>query len=284
MRVAAPSALPLIANRIRGKNSGKTSRARWRNVRRIERRAIAAICSAAGARAQRPRRPRLLRRPAPPRPRSRRALELAPGLCEEDVVERRLVQDERGDVQRGCIERADELGKLRLAAGQLDDDLPVAARRRAELLRASRAGVSAWSWSAGTTSTVGLPISAFRRSGVSSATMWPWSMMPTRSASASASSRYCVVRKTVMPSSRARRATSSHSAVRLCRSRPVVGSSRKRIRGRVDEREGQVEASLHAARVAADPAIGRLGQPDALEQLVRRARALCLRKPLERRL
>src|SRR5438067_905814 len=34
--------------------------------------------------------------------------------------------------------------------------------------------------------------------------MPPWSMMPTRSASASASSRYCVVRKTVTPSSRAR--------------------------------------------------------------------------------
>ena len=68
--------------------------------------------------------------------------------------------------------------------------------------------------------------------GVPSATIRPWSMIPTRSASTSASSRYWVVRKTVMPSSRASRATSSHSAVRLCGSRPVVGSSRNRIRGR----------------------------------------------------
>ena len=59
-----------------------------------------------------------------------------------------------------------------------------------------------------------------------------WSMIPTRSASTSASSRYCVVRKTVTPSSRARRPTSAHSAVRLCGSRPVVGSSRNRIAGR----------------------------------------------------
>jgi hypothetical protein len=39
------------------------------------------------------------------------------------------------------------------------------------------------------------------------------------------------VRKTVTPSRRARPETSSHSAARLCTSSPVVGSSRKRIRG-----------------------------------------------------
>ena len=56
-------------------------------------------------------------------------------------------------------------------------------------------------------------------------------MIPIRSASASASSRYWVVRKTVIPSSWASLATSSHSAARLWGSRPVVGSSRNRIRG-----------------------------------------------------
>ena len=76
------------------------------------------------------------------------------------------------------------------------------------------------------------PISALSAVGVPSATIRPWSMIPTRSARTSASSRYCVVRNTVTPSSRARRATSSQSAVRLCGSRPVVGSSRKRTRGR----------------------------------------------------
>ena len=75
------------------------------------------------------------------------------------------------------------------------------------------------------------PISAFSADGVPSATIFPWSMIPTRSASTSASSRYCVVRKTVTPSSRASRSTSAHSALRLCGSRPVVGSSRKSTRG-----------------------------------------------------
>ena len=104
--------------------------------------------------------------------------------------------------------------------------------------------------------TLGRPISALSAAGVPSATMWPWSMIPTRSASTSASSRYCVVRKTVTPSSRARRATSSHSAVRLCGSRPVVGSSRKRMLRPVDEREREVEPPLHAAGVAAHLAVG----------------------------
>ena len=78
---------------------------------------------------------------------------------------------------------------------------------------------------------VAVPISAFSCAGVPSATIRPWSMIPTRSASTSASSRYCVVRNTVTPSSRARRPTSSQSAVRLCGSSPVVGSSRKRVDG-----------------------------------------------------
>src|SRR4029079_18982265 len=85
--------------------------------------------------------------------------------------------------------------------------------------------------SVGTTSTVGRPTSAFSCAGVPSATIRPWSMIPTRLASTSASSRYWVVRKTVTPSSVARRRTSSQSALRLCTSRPVVGSSRKRICG-----------------------------------------------------
>ena len=93
-------------------------------------------------------------------------------------------------------------------------------------------------------------------------------MIPTRSASASASSRYWVVRKTVTPSSAESRATSSQSAVRLCTSRPVVGSSRNRTRGLVDERQRQVEAAAHAARVAADLAVGRLGEADPRDQLV----------------
>ena len=72
---------------------------------------------------------------------------------------------------------------------------------------------------------------AVTSAGLTSATIFPWSMIPTRSARASASSRYWVVRKTVTPSSRASLATSSQSALRLWTSSPVVGSSRKRIVG-----------------------------------------------------
>ena len=37
---------------------------------------------------------------------------------------------------------------------------------------------------------------------------------------------------------------------------------------RVDERQCEIEASLHSARVTADAAVGRLGQADSLEQLL----------------
>ena len=76
----------------------------------------------------------------------------------------------------------------------------------------------------------GLPISALSDSGVPSATILPLSMIPTLSASWSASSRYWVVRKTVVPSSLSAR-TSSQIVLRLTGSRPVVGSSRKSTRG-----------------------------------------------------
>ena len=63
-------------------------------------------------------------------------------------------------------------------------------------------------------------------SGVPSATIRPRSRTAMRSASWSASSRYCVVRKIVTPSA-ARSRMISHIVRRLRGSRPVVGSSRK---------------------------------------------------------
>ncbi len=109
-------------------------------------------------------------------------------------------------------------------------------------------------------------------------------MIPTRSARTSASSRYCVVRNTVTPASRRSSVTSSQSAVRLCGSRPVVGSSRNRISRRVHERQGEVEAPLHAAGVAGDLPVGRVRQADPVEQLLGPCRALGLRHSLEGRL
>ena len=85
------------------------------------------------------------------------------------------------------------------------------------------------------------------------------------------------------PSSRASRATSSHRAARLGveARRRLVEEEHARP---VHERERQVEPALHPAGVAADLAIGRLGQADALEQLVARDCRSRRGRPLQRRL
>src|ERR1017187_8354160 len=67
-------------------------------------------------------------------------------------------------------------------------------------------------------------------SGLPSATRAPWSSTATRSASWSASSRYCVVNRIVTPSA-ARPRMICHMVWRPRGSSPVVGSSRKTIRG-----------------------------------------------------
>ncbi len=87
-------------------------------------------------------------------------------------------------------------------------------------------------------SSLSMPISmtvfancALSSAAVSLATMRPRSTTAMRSASRSASSRYCVVSSTVAPSATSSRIT-AHSSVRLWMSRPVVGSSRNRTGGR----------------------------------------------------
>ena len=152
-------------------------------------------------------------------------------------------------------------------------------RRRSARARAPRRRAAG---SAGTASTLGSPISAFSAAGVPSATIRPWSMIPTRSASASASSRYWVVRKTVTPSSLARRSTSSHSAAAALRVEAGGGLVEEQDPRPVHQRQRQVEPALHAARVAAHLAVGRLGQAHALDQLVAAALALGLGQAVQR--
>ena len=60
--------------------------------------------------------------------------------------------------------------------------------------------------------------------GVPAATTRPWSMRAIRSDSRSASSRYCVVSRTVVPCAASQR-IACHTWLRLCGSSPVVGSS-----------------------------------------------------------
>ncbi len=98
------------------------------------------------------------------------------------------------------------------------------------MARSASAAVSA---SPATSATMrSAPIPRLRSVGDPSALISPSEMIPTRSASSSASSRYCVVRKIVMPNCSLSRRTSAHTAERLAGSRPVVGSSRNRICGR----------------------------------------------------
>ena len=90
---------------------------------------------------------------------------------------------------------------------------------------------------------------------MSSATIRPWSMIPTRSARASASSRYCVVKKTVIPSSCARRSTSAQG---LYGSAGQGRSSARRgrgsaARGRAPKRDPGVASSLPSSRRPGDP-------------------------------
>ena len=76
------------------------------------------------------------------------------------------------------------------------------------------------------------PTDDFSSSEVPSATFRPWSMTAIRSASWSASSRYCVVSRMVLPCCTSSRIV-VHIWPRVRGSRPVVGSSRKISGGRV---------------------------------------------------
>ncbi len=85
--------------------------------------------------------------------------------------------------------------------------------------------------STGRSSSTCPPTWDFNASGVPSAITRPLSITTMSSASTSASFRYCVVSRAVAPSA-TRPRSRSQSSPRLCGSRPVVGSSRKRMLGR----------------------------------------------------
>ena len=97
-------------------------------------------------------------------------------------------------------------------------------------------------------------------------------MIASRSHSWSASSRYCVVRKTVVPRSLIRR-TSSQTVSRLA----GIEAGRRLVEeqhlGLVHERGGEVEPALHAAGVALDAAVGGVLELDERRAAPPRARA-----------
>ena len=156
-----------------------------------------------------------------------------------------------------CVEGAHDVGQVgsspsrRTAISRRDAR---AWRRRSGSSTSTTVSVSASS--AGSTSTVGRPISALSAAGVPSATMWPWSMIPTRSA------RHVGLLE-VLGGEEDGDAVLGRQAADLLPQRAAalrVEAGRRLVEeqdaGPVDEREREVEPALHAARVAAD-ACGR---------------------------
>ena len=88
-----------------------------------------------------------------------------------------------------------------------------------------------------------------------------------RSASRSASSRYCVVRSSVVPPSISP-SMKSQSLRRDRGSRPVVGSSRKRTAGLPTRLAPRSKAAPHATGVCPNTPVCRVGQLELIEDLL----------------
>ena len=146
-----------------------------------------------------------------------------------DVDDQEEQRDEQRRQQR--LRRPPPLAQRALAEHQasLMPSPPARRRRRGCASGRSRRGTRRRAWVAGR-GRARSRSSAFRLAGVPSRTISPPSMIASRSQSASASSRYCVVRNTVVPRSLIRR-TSSQTVSRLDGSSPVVGSSRNSTSG-----------------------------------------------------
>ena len=185
------------------------------------------------------------------------ALEVAAGLLDEHVVERGLHQLERLDRTTGLVQRAHDRRHVRARRARRPTirvpSRPASARRSARVSprRAPIRPPAITSSRCGRRPAPSAPPACPRRPSC------PSSMIPTRSASWSASSRYCVVRKTVVPSSFSRR-TSSQIAMPadgVEAGGRLVEEQDPRV---VDERRREVEPPAHAAGVGADAAVGGL--------------------------
>ncbi len=169
--------------------------------------------------------------------RSRWSLGLAgvvAGEGEEDLVERGLLHGDR--VDGICCSRrptsTSTAWSLRWRAMFIRRASGVSTGSSPSTRSTTRAAAGMSSAETSCSCRVERPTEDFSSSEVPSATFRPWSMTAIRSASWSASSRYCVVSRMVLPC-----CTSSRMVVhiwpRVRGSRPVVGSSRKISGGRV---------------------------------------------------
>ena len=146
---------------------------------------------------------------------------------------------------------------------------PAAARRRAR--RARRATSPTSSARRTRTSTTSRPARPFSSSGVPVAMARPWSTIVMRSASWSASSRYCVVSSTSVPAAHERPdgLPQLHAAAGVEAGGRLVEQQQP---GCADQAGAEVEAPAHAARVAAHQPVGRLSSPSWAEHGVGRGR------------
>ena len=192
------------------------------------------------------------------------------GEGEEDLVERRLLHAtarsrwmpaSRNVTSRSVTGSGSRIGAVMPCAPRARR--PRRRRARVAIARAPRR-VSAGS--ASRSCSDDSPTEALSSSAVPSATTLPRSMTAMRSASWSASSRYCVVSSTVEPVATRRRMV-SHICARVRGSRPggrLVEEDERRLR---DEARREVEAAAHAAGELLERTLGGIGQPELLEQL-----------------
>ncbi len=179
----------------------------------------------------------------------------------------------------GC-ERCRPAGPRRQATARSRCPGRCAASRRSRT--AARPADRPASGSAGVTSTVGLPISALSCAGVPSATIRPVVDDPNpvgqgvrllQVLGGEEHGHALVLGQPghLLPERR--------PALRVEARRRLVEKQDPR---RMDQGQREIQAALHPTGVAADPAIGRLGQPDPLEQLLGASPANVAGQALER--
>ena len=206
----------------------------------------------------------------PPRSRAARG-----GEGEEDVVERGLAAVDVARVDAGGVERADDLdSRVPGRARDRDDGASGVGRGGPSANGAQRGGGRVERRPAPATRDHD-PLAADRAlssAGEPGATTRPWSSTTMSSASRSASSRYCVVSSSVVPSrdELAQQLPELVAALRVEAGGRLVEEQDRRGG---DEARREIEPAPHAAGVRLDEPVGGVGEPEALEQLVGARRA-----------
>ena len=206
----------------------------------------------------------------------------AAGEGEEHVVEVGAAQPDVEHLDAAALQPAQRLGEGVGAAADRDADPPgLLVDLRLARPRAGRSRSTGPADVLGARPTVSSsrcpPTCALSSSPVPRAMTRPRSMTTIESASRSASSRYCVVSRIVVPPS-ARSAMNSHMPSRLRGSRPGGRLVEEQHPRPGDQRGGDVEPAAHAAGVGLRRPGRRVREVEPLQQLAR-ARPRASRRP-----